>query len=70
MRGPGRAGALPAGLHGDRAGLAANMASIARAPQTWSAMGAAGAARVRAEFDLKVWNDRLAERLSTLYQGA
>lgn len=52
---------------GDRAALAANMAAIARAPERWAAMGAAGAARVRAEFDLKLWNDRLAQRLGLLY---
>jgi colanic acid/amylovoran biosynthesis glycosyltransferase len=54
---------------GDRAALAANMAALARAPQRWAAMGAAGAAKVRAEFDLTIWNDRLAERLTALYQA-
>lgn len=52
---------------GDRAALAANMSAIARAPERWAAMGAAGAAKVRAEFDLKIWNDRLLERLTRLY---
>jgi|CXWL01.1.fsa_nt_gi colanic acid/amylovoran biosynthesis glycosyltransferase len=52
---------------GDRAGLAANMGAMARAPERWPAMGAAGAAKVRAEFDLNVWNDKLAERLRALY---
>lgn len=51
---------------GDRTTLAANMAALAASPQRWTAMGAAGAARVRAEFDLKVWNDKLFERLSAL----
>lgn len=50
----------------DRTTLAANMAALAAAPQRWPAMGAAGAARVRAAFDLKTWNDRLFERLSAL----
>lgn len=54
---------------GDRAALAANMSAIARAPGRWAAMGAAGAAKVRAEFDLKVWNDRLLERVTQLYAG-
>jgi colanic acid/amylovoran biosynthesis glycosyltransferase len=52
---------------GDRAALAANMGAIARAPERWTAMGAAGAAKVRAEFDLEVWNDRLLERLVRLH---
>jgi colanic acid/amylovoran biosynthesis glycosyltransferase len=52
---------------GDRQALAANMLAIAAASDRWSAMGAAGAARVRAEFDLEVWNDRLLERLARLY---
>lgn len=52
---------------GDRAALASNMSAIARAPERWPAMGGAGAARVRAEFDLKLWNDRLAQRLGLLY---
>lgn len=51
----------------DRAALAANMSAIARAPERWAAMGAAGAAKVRAEFDLEFWNDRLLERLAQLY---
>jgi colanic acid/amylovoran biosynthesis glycosyltransferase len=51
---------------GDRAALTANMIQLAGAPARWAAMGAAGAARVRAEFDLKAWNDRLFERLSAL----
>jgi colanic acid/amylovoran biosynthesis glycosyltransferase len=52
---------------GDRVALAANMSAVARAPERWAAMGAAGAAKVRAEFDLKVWNDRLLARLRDLY---
>ncbi len=55
---------------GDRAGLAANMAAIAHAPERWPAMGAAGAAKVRKEFDLSAWNDKLAQRLSGLYGKA
>ncbi|MGE0742345.1 MAG: glycosyltransferase [Hyphomonadaceae bacterium] len=51
---------------GDRRALAANMAAIARAPERWSDMGAAGAAKVRADFDLKRWNDILLQRLSLL----
>lgn len=51
---------------GDRVALAANMNAIARASGRWSAMGAAGAAKVRAEFDLTLWNDRLAQRLSEM----
>ena len=54
----------------DRAGLAANMAAIARAPERWPEMGAAGAAKVRKEFDLNAWNDKLAERLTALYGKA
>jgi colanic acid/amylovoran biosynthesis glycosyltransferase len=52
---------------GDRAALAANMRAIARAPERWSAMGAAGAAKVRKDFDLNAWNDILLERLRQLY---
>jgi hypothetical protein len=33
-------------------------------------MGEAGAARVREEFDLKLWNDRLLQRLSALHAQA
>jgi colanic acid/amylovoran biosynthesis glycosyltransferase len=55
---------------GDRAGLAANMAAVARVPERWPAMGAAGAAKVRKEFDLNAWNDKLAERLTALYGKA
>lgn len=51
---------------GDRAGLAANMAALMAAPERWAAMGQAGAARVRAEFDAKTWNDLLLERLAAL----
>ncbi len=51
---------------GDWRTLAANMGAIARAPERWAAMGAAGAAKVRSEFDLKVWNDRLLQRLTLL----
>lgn len=46
--------------------LAANMETLARAPERWAAMGAAGAAKVRAEFDLTRWNDALFDRLSAL----
>jgi colanic acid/amylovoran biosynthesis glycosyltransferase len=52
---------------GDRAGLAANMLVFARTPERWSAMGAAGAAKVRKDFDLKAWNDTLLQRLTLLY---
>lgn len=52
---------------GDWRALSANMLALAREPARWAAMGEAGAARVRAEFDLRVWNARLAERLATLY---
>lgn len=55
---------------GDRQGLADHMVRLALAPGQWAAMGARGAAKVRAEFDLKVWNDRLLERLAGLYEGA
>jgi colanic acid/amylovoran biosynthesis glycosyltransferase len=51
---------------GDWRALAKNMGALARAPERWAAMGAAGAAKVRAEFDVKVWNDRLAKRLKEL----
>lgn len=54
----------------DRAALTENMDRLARAPERWAAMGAAGAAKVRAEFDLKIWNDRLLERLASLYSAA
>jgi colanic acid/amylovoran biosynthesis glycosyltransferase len=55
---------------GDREALAANMEAIARAPERWAPMGAAGAAKVRAAFDLNAWNDQLAQRLSALYGKA
>jgi colanic acid/amylovoran biosynthesis glycosyltransferase len=55
---------------GDRDALAANMLAFACAPQRWAAMGAAGAAKVRAEFDLKTWNDLLLQRLTALYAQA
>lgn len=54
---------------GDRNALAANMLAFAKAPERWRAMGAAGAAKVRAEFDLKHWNDLLLQRLTALYNG-
>lgn len=52
---------------GDRAGLAANMLAFAKSPERWAAMGAAGAAKVRKDFDLKAWNDTLLQRLTLLY---
>jgi colanic acid/amylovoran biosynthesis glycosyltransferase len=52
---------------GDPTALAANMAALVASPERWPAMGAAGAAKVRAEFDLQIWNDRLLERLASLY---
>jgi len=52
---------------GDRAGLAANMLAFAKTPERWAAMGAAGAAKVRKDFDLKAWNDTLLQRLTLLY---
>jgi colanic acid/amylovoran biosynthesis glycosyltransferase len=52
---------------GDREALAANMLAFANAPERWAAMGAVGAAKVRAEFDLKYWNDLLLQRLTALY---
>lgn len=55
---------------GDWRTLAANMGAIARAPERWAAMGEAGAAKVRSEFDLKVWNDRLLQRLTLLASAA
>jgi colanic acid/amylovoran biosynthesis glycosyltransferase len=54
---------------GDRDALASNMLAFAKTPERWSAMGAAGAAKVRAEFDLKYWNDLLLQRLTALYNG-
>ena len=54
---------------GDWRTLSANMAALAKAPERWAAMGEAGSARVRAEFDLKVWNDRLMQRLNLLAAG-
>lgn len=54
---------------GDRDALAANMLAFARAPERWAAMGAAGAAKVRAEFDLAHWNDLLLQRLTGLYNA-
>jgi colanic acid/amylovoran/stewartan biosynthesis glycosyltransferase WcaL/AmsK/CpsK len=54
----------------DVASLAANMGALARAPRRWAAMGEAGAAKVRAEFDLARWNDTLLERLDQLYAEA
>jgi colanic acid/amylovoran biosynthesis glycosyltransferase len=55
---------------GDRAALAENMERLARMPERWSAMGAAAAAKVRADFDLNMWNDKLLERLTALGAGA
>jgi colanic acid/amylovoran biosynthesis glycosyltransferase len=55
---------------GDWRALARNMAAIARTPERWTAMGAAGAAKVRAEFDLRMWNDKLLERLTALAASA
>lgn len=52
---------------GDWRALARNMAALARAPQTWAVMGAAGAAKVRKDFDLRAWNDILLQRLALLY---
>ena len=54
---------------GDWRTLSANMAALAKAPERWAPMGEAGSARVRAEFDLKVWNDRLMQRLNLLAAG-
>lgn len=51
---------------GDWRALSTNMKAIATAPERWAAMGEAGAARVRREFELKRWNDALYERLSAL----
>jgi colanic acid/amylovoran biosynthesis glycosyltransferase len=51
---------------GDREALAANMERLARMPERWAAMGAAAAAKVRADFDLNYWNDKLLERLTAL----
>lgn len=51
---------------GDRTALAANMQRLATAPERWPHMGAAGAHRVRQEFDLKAWNDRLLEVMQSL----
>lgn len=51
---------------GDWRKLAQNMDTLARAPERWNEMGAAGAKRVRADFDLKVWNDKLLQRLTAL----
>jgi colanic acid/amylovoran biosynthesis glycosyltransferase len=51
---------------GDWRALAVNMKALASAPERWAAMGEAGAARVREEFDLKLWNDRLLQRLMAL----
>jgi colanic acid/amylovoran biosynthesis glycosyltransferase len=53
---------------GDRAALARNMREIAGEPERWTAMGAAGAAKVRKDFDLNVWNDLLLQRLTDLYR--
>lgn len=55
---------------GDRESLAANMLAFAKTPERWAAMGAAGAAKVRGDFDLKVWNDLLLQRLTALYASA
>ena len=52
---------------GDWRALSANMKAIASHPEKWAAMGQAGATRVRGEFELKRWNDKLFERLSGLY---
>lgn len=55
---------------GDWRALAANMDALARTPARWAAMGAAGAAKARRDFDLKVWNDILAQRLNLLYSAS
>jgi len=52
---------------GDRQALATNMLTFAKRPEQWAAMGAAGAAKVRRDFDLKAWNDLLLQRLTLLY---
>jgi colanic acid/amylovoran biosynthesis glycosyltransferase len=52
---------------GDWRALSANMKAIAIAPERWPAMGDAGSARVRAEFDLHRWNEALFERLKALH---
>ena len=52
---------------GDWRTLSANMRQLAETSERWAQMGAAGAAKVRAEFDLKLWNDRLLERLTQLW---
>lgn len=51
---------------GDRQALAANMERLARMPDRWAVMGAAAAAKVRADFDLNTWNDKLLQRLTAL----
>jgi hypothetical protein len=43
------------------------MLDFAKTPERWAAMGAAGAAKVRKDFDLKAWNDTLLQRLTLLY---
>lgn len=50
----------------DRDGLARNMAALAASPQRWPEMGARGADRVRRDFDLRSWNDRLAHVMQDL----
>jgi colanic acid/amylovoran biosynthesis glycosyltransferase len=52
---------------GDREALAANMLEFAKSPDRWASMGAAGAAKVRRDFDLKAWNDLLLQRLTALH---
>ena len=52
---------------GDREALAANMLAFATSPERWASMGAAGAAKVRRDFDLKIWNDLLLQRLTALH---
>jgi colanic acid/amylovoran biosynthesis glycosyltransferase len=51
---------------GDRQALCANMERLATMPERWAEMGAAAANKVRADFDLNIWNDKLLERLTAL----
>lgn len=54
----------------DRDGLARNMAVLAASPERWPEMGARGAARVRRDFELRTWNDRLAQVMQNLASGS
>jgi colanic acid/amylovoran biosynthesis glycosyltransferase len=53
----------------DVAALGARIADLLRTPELWAQLGQAGRARVEAEFDVDVLNDRLAQRIERVARG-